>query len=411
MATVTDCLDVEWAAAGPIGTGSRIVSNSRPIRLVRGIAKLRTDEMVEVVLEAPTEFTFRSSSEIALRYGKLFARVSEQGSGFSVVTPNSRVVDLGTEFGVLSHIDGNTEVHLYKGRANLFAGQQKKRKVSELLSAGAARKVDSSTSNIREIALEERALIRDIDSKTGFIWRGQKTVQLTDLILGGSGFGTAVQTQLELDPQTGKIAQNPVAGYRKGPGAFIPIPDNPCLDGIFVPGSSNNDLQVTSAGHRFLDCPQTSGLYYSNIICFKEWTFFEPLQKTFDQSIRKVDDSGLLYLHSNIGLTIDLNAVRREFPGLRLASFSSFVGIIRMGNNTPEFSEADLWILIDGQLRSSRRALRAEEGYPVRIDLADQDQFLTLIVTDSGRAYVDGQPANHTDTCGFAEPVFELVKP
>ena len=410
-ATITDSVNAEWSSYLPISPGTRMVSDSVPIRLTKGIIKLRTDDLVEVVVEAPAEFCFTSYSEVSMNYGRLFAHVSEQGYGFSVVTPNSKIVDLGTEFGVVGHVDGNTEVHLYKGRANLFAGEKHQRKSSLLLTAGSARRVDSGSSNIEEIALDERALVRDIDSKAKFVWRGQKAVRLTDLILGGNGFGTAARQQVEFDPDTGLAVTEPVAGYRRGPGQFVPIPGNPYLDGIFVPGEEEGEMTVTSAGHRFRECPKTSGLYYSNIICYKNWSFFNPLQQTFEQTRKQFSDSGALYLHSNIGLTMDLNAVRRAVPGLRVDSFTAFAGIIRMGDNAPEYSDADIWILVDGQLKASRKGLRADQGYDVCIDIADQDQFLTLIVTDGGKAYVEGQPANHLDTCGFAEPVFHLVSP
>ncbi|HOK65475.1 MAG TPA: FecR domain-containing protein [Anaerohalosphaeraceae bacterium] len=411
VASVLDSIDAEWSSELPFQAGTRLDCSSKPIRLTRGWVKLRTDEQVELVLEAPTEFRFRSSSEIILNYGKLFARVSELGSGFSVTTPNSKVVDLGTEFGVVCHIDGNTDVHLYKGRANLFAGEKHKRKVSQMLTAGSARRIASEGSVIREIELDERALVRQIDSKSRFIWRGQKTLQLSDLILGGNGFGSAVLRQIEFDPQTGKIVSNPVAGYRRGTGTFVPIPENPYLDGLFVPGSGAGDVVISSKGHTFRECPQTSGLYYSNIICFKDWTFYEPLQGIFEKTVKQFEESGLLYFHSNMGLTVDLEAVRRIVPGLRLDSFSAYAGMIRMGQNPPDYAEADIWVLVDGQLRCSRKQLRAGEGFEVRVNLAEQDRFLTLIVTDSGTSYVEGQPPNHTDTCGFAEPTFSVTFP
>ncbi len=178
-----------------------------------------------------------------------------------------------------------------------------------------------------------------------------------------------------------------------------------------MPGSEKGEVVISSDGHLFRDCPKTSGLYYSNIIWFKDWTFYEPLQGTFEKNIKQFADSGLLTFHSNIGLTVDLDAVRRTVPGLRIASFSAFSGIIRMGQNPPDYAEADIWILVDGQLRCSRKQLRASEGFDVRVTLADQDRFLTLVVTDSGTSYAEGQPPNHTDTFGFAEPVFHVSLP
>lgn len=407
-ATVTDSMDAQWSSGLPIAPGTRLTAGSRPIRLSRGILQLKTDDQVEVVLEAPAEFCFQSYSEISLGYGKLFARVSKQGTGFTVATPNSKIVDLGTEFGVLGHIGGNTEVHLYKGKANLFAGEKHQPKTSELLTAGSARRVDHRDSGIREIALDEQTLVRHIDSEVNLVWRGQKGLRLTDLLLGGNGFGTAVRRIVEYNPETGETSESGTTGYRPGPKKIVHIPSSPFLDCIFVPGEEAGATLISSAGHRFEGGPGTTGLYYANAGCLKDWAFFDPLEQRFKQGRRQYPDAGVLYLHSNLGVTVDLEAVRRQAPGLRISDFSAFAGIIRMGNNIPDYSEADVWVLVDGQIRAVRKGLRAEEGFDIRIELSDRDRYLSLIVTDGGHAYADGWPANHMDTCGFAEPVFGL---
>lgn len=408
VATVMDAIGAEWSSNLPISQGTRLTSHSKPIRLTRGIVKLRTEDQVDVVLEAPAEFQFHSYSEMSIQYGKLFARVSEQGCGFSVVTPNSKIVDLGTEFGVLCHIDGNTDVHLYQGKANLFAGEKHQPKTSQLITAGSARRVDSQSSDIRPIALNEQALARNINSGANLVWRGQKAIRLADLLLGGNGFGTAKNRTIEFEPNTGRAVATGTTGYRAGPQGLVPVAESPYLDCLFVPGDQGGPLAVSSADNRFMDAPQTTGLYFANAGCLKDWTFFEPLQRTFAASRKAYPDSEALYLHSNLGLTVDLNAVRRVVPGLRLSAFTAYAGILRMGENLPEHSEADVWVLVDGELRANRRALQADAGLDIRVDLEDRDRFLTLLVTDGGKAYEENWPANHLDTCGFVEPAFEL---
>ncbi|MBC8378367.1 MAG: FecR domain-containing protein [Planctomycetes bacterium] len=173
VATVTDSINARWSSALPIEPGIRLLSNSAPIQLTCGSVEFVTDNQVQVVLEAPAEFYFASDAEISMDYGRLFAHVSEQGAGFSVVTPNSKVIDLGTEFGVLAHLDGNTEVHLYKGKAQLLAGQKDGPQTSQTLKAGSARIIDSKTYEIQEIALDDRSMARTI------------TVESTSLVNGG----------------------------------------------------------------------------------------------------------------------------------------------------------------------------------------------------------------------------------
>lgn len=405
VATLKDSINARWSSHLPLDAGTRLSSHSESIRLTQGIVKLQTDDNVDIVLEAPTEFQFISYSEISLNYGKLFAKVSEQGCGFSVATPNSRIVDLGTEFGVLSQIDGSTEVYMLKGKANLFAGEKSRTKTSQLLGAGSARKVDRRDSAVQEIPMDETAFVREINSGAKLIWKGQNAIRLADLLLGGNGFGTAAERSIEFDMQTGSAVKSGIAAYRPRPEKVIRA-DNPFIDSLFVPAGSGQPEVLDSAGHAYGDFPGTTGLYYCNVACLKDWTFFDPLQNVFKQTYPADADPGLLYLHSNIGLTINLDAVRKAAPGLRIENFKSYAGIVRMGNNVPEYSEADVWVLVDGQLRSSRKSLRADQGYAIDVAITDADRFLTLVVTDGGKVYADGYPANHFDTCGFVEPVF-----
>jgi len=410
VATVSDSINAQWSSGLPIVPGTRISSNSQPIRLDKGIVKLQTDDQVDIVLEAPAEFQFLSYSGISLAYGKLFAKVPEQGLGFSVATPNSKIVDLGTEFGVLSQIDGSTEVYTYKGMVNLFAGEKSQTKTSQMIPAGSAKKIDRRNAVVQEIPLDDTAVVRNINSTANLIWKGQRHLRLADLLLGGNGFGTASKRTVEYDPATGATVPMDVAWYRSSPARMAAIPESPYLDGIFVPAAQGGNTVVSSAGHVFSECPANSGLYYANIVCYKGWSFFEPLQQVFEQQGAYADPA-VLYLHSNIGITVDLNELRKIVAGLRITSFSTFAGIIRMGDNMPDYSEADVWVLVDGQVRSSRKALGSDQGYNVRVDLTDTDRFLTLVVTDGGNVRAEGFPANHFDTCGFVEPVFELVSP
>ena len=76
------------------------------IRLVNG---------VEVILHAPADMTLVDAKSIQLRAGRLVARVPEEGIGFRVTTPNTDVVDLGTEFGVSVEENGSTEIHVAEG--------------------------------------------------------------------------------------------------------------------------------------------------------------------------------------------------------------------------------------------------------------------------------------------------------
>ena len=227
---------------------------------------------------------------------------------------------------------------------------------------------------------------------------GTESPLFADLLLGGNGFGTAARQTVEFDPTSGKRWKAGSSGIdrcrpdRSGRGQSV-------SDSIFVPPAEGSN-PVSTAGHRFDECPKTSGLYYSNVCCMKDWTFFQPLQQIYDRTYRQYPDYGVLYLHSNIGLTVDLDAVRSRVPGLRIASFSTFAGILQIGSKLPDYAEADAWILVDGRIRSVQKQIRADQGYTLRVNLSIRIVFNPAC--DRWRnGHVEGWPANHLDTCGL----------
>ncbi|WP_166831915.1 carbohydrate-binding protein [Thalassoroseus pseudoceratinae] len=83
--------------------------------LEEGVAKLLFPWGTEVALEAPAEFEFCEDGSKFLRNGQLVAKVSAEDSGFTIDTPAIRLIDLGTEFGLSTNSQGESEVHVFKG--------------------------------------------------------------------------------------------------------------------------------------------------------------------------------------------------------------------------------------------------------------------------------------------------------
>ncbi len=404
VARVQDAIGAVWSSDIPLKPGTPVTTYSRPILLTQGVVKLVTDQNVEIVLEAPTEFRFVSYSEIALGYGKLFAHVPDQGRGFSVVTPNSKIVDLGTEFGVISQIDGNTEVYMYKGTANLFAGQKNENKISEQLTAGSAKKVDRIDSVIMEIALANNAVVRNIDSGTNFIWRGE-TLNLADLVGGGSGFGNG-RLDRGIDPLTGRVIESLLrTDVYDGPKRYMPVSSNAYIDGIFTAGAEGSTTQINSAGLRTEAFPETSG---------KIWGYvFNGAWHESDNTARHhlmlngVPLNGqkktAITMHSNLGMTFDLAAIRKQLPSVQITAFSTTFGVSETVHETiglrdfgdleqtPEVvkiaterqSSAEFWVLLDGRNVLRQKVSSASAPKTVDIPIDDSVRFLTLAVTEA----------------------------
>jgi len=97
----------------PANVGAAL--GSRICEFQFGMVELESPSGVQMVIEGPARFSFRSPVSLILYEGRLTADVPPQGVGFRVETPRMEVVDLGTRFGVDVDSDGVSEVHVFQG--------------------------------------------------------------------------------------------------------------------------------------------------------------------------------------------------------------------------------------------------------------------------------------------------------
>lgn len=88
----------------------------------------------------PAKLEFIDGQKVRCHYGKVRAQVPAVAKGFTVLTPESQVVDLGTEFAVEVGHAGQTEIHVFDGEVEAYdvAGSPASKK---LLTAGKALQV------------------------------------------------------------------------------------------------------------------------------------------------------------------------------------------------------------------------------------------------------------------------------
>ena len=84
-----------------------------------GLTQFVLKNQVEVLVEAPAEFTIESPFRLQLNKGRLSANVPDKGKGFTVITPNAEIVDFGTEFGVEVGSDTESEIHVFEGEVEV----------------------------------------------------------------------------------------------------------------------------------------------------------------------------------------------------------------------------------------------------------------------------------------------------
>jgi hypothetical protein len=105
--------------------GSR--SRVRDLTIDKGLLKLRLPNDVSIELLAPAQLRFLDPMHVRILSGKATVDVGERGKGFVLDAPQTRVVDLGTRFGVDASaadatgvvvIEGSVELHSREGKVN-----------------------------------------------------------------------------------------------------------------------------------------------------------------------------------------------------------------------------------------------------------------------------------------------------
>ncbi len=246
VATLDDMINVQWGEAGiSLEKGSRISTNTAPVILNKGYLKLLFDNNTSVLVEAPAEFVLVARDQIKLDNGRLYASVPTEAIGFIVTTPNSKIIDLGTEFGVQVDYGESTQLHVVKGKTTVVA-EQEGLKCSLQVSQGAAKKISDRSSEIQDIPCDTGLFVRDIRSEHNMVWRGEP-LDLADMIKGN---GMDV-----LKPGKPVIRNEIIETPEMMPGQVWPVETNPFIDSIFLPNGINGPVSVTQDGQFMWDAP------------------------------------------------------------------------------------------------------------------------------------------------------------
>ena len=406
IATLSKSLNAKLSDNETIVSGMRLTNRRDLSFLHTGLIEILFDGGAKVLLEAPAAFRLNSSDRMVLHQGQLFAVVPDYAQGFTVETPNSQIIDMGTEFAIRVEQNGTSDLHMFKGKAILASDSMSEVKQTLTLTAGHAKRIDN-TGYISDIVIKEQAFVRNFYKDTGFVWRGQK-LSLVDIVGNGNGLGSG-QTNIYVDP---------IEGYKdsiycNGKGNWYHmLQANPFVDGLFIPNGNNKQI-VSSQAHEFTDCPGTNGECYTTVGA-------NPKQGVWATDMRNgiIQFNGKEYgnqkhpclmMHANLGITFDLNAVRALCPDIKMVRFVSQYGVADFEEQSG--CNADFWLLIDGQVRQSKRNVTTKGVLSnVSIELGPSDRFLTLVTTDGGDIDRMGayQRAYTCDWCVFVEPALIL---
>ncbi len=146
VAWLVNAQDVRWA--NPNETPGRDMTAGKVLRLEGGLAEVEFDQGARVILQGPATLELVSGNRARLVRGAMTARVPTAAHGFTVLSPQGKVVDLGTEFGLAVDAEGKTtSVHVFEGELTAATGQGTSSPVR--LSAGAEARIDSQAVQIR----------------------------------------------------------------------------------------------------------------------------------------------------------------------------------------------------------------------------------------------------------------------
>ena len=157
VATITGSFGAQWADTySSTVIGSRLRNQQGSLWLQKGLVEIEFDYGAKVLIQAPANFELETAEEISLHTGRLFAKVPTSAIGFTVHTPTSSILDLGTEFGVKVDMDKSSDIHVFKGKTSLMLGPRGSTRSSQILTENHALRVKPNALKASEITVDEQ---------------------------------------------------------------------------------------------------------------------------------------------------------------------------------------------------------------------------------------------------------------
>jgi len=386
LALLTDQQDAVWEDGARAQVGESLPAGSLSLR--RGTAQLMLNSGAVVTLHGPAEFELLADNAAAVHRGMLIAWVPPRAHGFTVTTPTAAVTDLGTEFGIRVHDTTLSEIHVFDGSVHV-ASSTNRNQIT--LRAGQALAMGPDPRNL------ESAVHRT--SMAQFMQRIRRTLDLSDVLAGGDGFSDATARGIETN--TGRPTDSFNLSSRSvSPTRFNPVA-HALIDGVFIP---DGPTPIDSAGQTRFDFGNTSGNILSTIYTFRPG---DERYENLNMSRFCPDRRGVIYMHTNAGITFDLHALRQANPDDRITRLRTVAANVEDVNGIDprdnEHVSVDLWVLVDGETRFVKKNVNSRDGgFHVDLELSDDDRFVTLAASDAGNGFA-------YDWVVFGDPVLEMT--
>ena len=211
-------------------------------------------------------------------------------------------------------------------------------------------------------------------------------LSLADMVGGGNGLGGG-EFRVGIDPRSAKVQTRDFGSLGNVVVNRFSASEHPFIDGVFVADGGDEGqeaIEISSTGTVIRGLPKTSGMAWDAIRNGPVASQHSPELGGIDFTSQGHD---LLGLHANAGLTFDLTSLRQAIGQEKLL-LESQVGYFGAAGDY----RADVWVIVDGDILWSRRNLNRSEGLqPLRLEIPDEANFLTLVATDGGNGYSHDQ--------------------
>ena len=187
VAVLTQAVGVQWEQETQPKIGDTIPLSV--LRMKSGLVQIEFYSGASILVEGPAELEVISADQCFCRSGKLRVIVPRSAQGFTVLTPEIEAVDLGTEFGVEVNPPGETQVHVFDGKVELYPPETERAAKSRIeLLAGSGQHIERSGGSYmitadpkRFISVQELRQRRDREvARRDALWRQHTQALMQD---------------------------------------------------------------------------------------------------------------------------------------------------------------------------------------------------------------------------------------
>ncbi len=111
--------DIRWQRPNESYAVTSRVRAGQSLALALGSVELTYESGTTLRLTGPSEFTVGENGGM-LERGEIVAHVTDKGHGFTIHLPHGKIIDRGTDFGVVVDDFGVSEVNVFQGRVEAF---------------------------------------------------------------------------------------------------------------------------------------------------------------------------------------------------------------------------------------------------------------------------------------------------